>query len=317
MIARTKAALKFLWVLALFVTGALWLAKRKVRLGGKFVVLTFHRVLADEEFDDSSSLRGIRVRARTLEGFAAWANRHFEVVGSDDIPDEKPLERLRMVVTFDDGWIDTYTRAYPIAAKCGLPLTVFVCSGLAGESGPFWPERVCRLVRAGVRGDEEKIIEELKRLPEEERCTRLASLGAAGPEEDSLDRLMTWEQIRELHNAGVTIGSHTVTHQILTGISTGEAYDELAGSRRHIEDELSSPCRLIAYPNGNVTPEIRGTAAAAGYRRGFTTMPGFWQAGSDPLLIPRVNIWEGKLIGPAGRFSRAMAEYSIFWQTPK
>jgi peptidoglycan/xylan/chitin deacetylase (PgdA/CDA1 family) len=321
-IARLKAILKFIWVVALFSTGSLWLAKRRARLGGQIIVLTLHRVLDDSEFERSSSLRGIRVRARTFERFADWVSRHFEVVESDDAPAGEASTRVRMVLTFDDGWVDTYTRAHPILARHGLPFTVFVCSGLAGQAGPFWPERVCRLLRAGGRQNEEQeqIIEKLKRLPEDHRrglLDKLEATSTAVEEVDELDRLMTWDQVRWLQGSGVTIGSHTITHPILTGISARNAFDELAGSRRQIERALDTRCRAVAYPNGNVTPEIRDTAADAGYAYGFIAKAGYWNARTDPLRIPRVNVWEGKLTGPAGRFSRAMAEYSIFWLTPR
>jgi peptidoglycan/xylan/chitin deacetylase (PgdA/CDA1 family) len=318
-IVHFRAVAKFLWVVALYGSGALWLAKRRARLAGKTIVLTFHRVLDDPEFERSSSLRGIRVRARTFKSFAAWVRRNFEVLNTEDIRAAAHADRLRMVLTFDDGWIDTYTRAYPIAASYGLPFTVFVCSGLAGQAGPFWPERVRRRLRAAGQGDseQEQIIENWKRMPEEDRREQLAATATVVEEDDELDRLMTWDEVRELHASGIGIGSHTITHPILSGISAPEASNEIAGARHQIERMLGAPCRAIAYPNGNVTPGIRGMAAEAGYVVGFTTKPGYWGRRTDPLLVPRINIWEGKLTGPAGRFSRARAEYSIFWRTPK
>ena len=54
-------------------------------------------------------------------------------------------------------------------------------------------------------------------------------------------------------------------------------------------------------------------ARRAGYRYGFRNAPGIWSAVTDPLLIPRVNLWDGKLTDSRGRFSAEHLEYSIYW----
>src|SRR5690348_15308424 len=89
--------------------GLLWLAKKRMAKKG-IVVLTFHRILPDEEFADSSSLPGIIVRQRTFERFIAWASQACDIVDlgkgfpSWDISAPRP----RIALTFDDGWLDNY-----------------------------------------------------------------------------------------------------------------------------------------------------------------------------------------------------------------
>jgi hypothetical protein len=49
----------------------------------------------------------------------------------------------------------------------------------------------------------------------------------------------------------------------------------------------------------------------------FTTIPGVFAPDTNPLLIPRINIWERKVTSPAGRFSRAAFEYAVFWKAAR
>ena len=70
-----RRMLKFLRACLLRRTGLIWLAKRELRLSRAVPVLTFHRIVDDEEFAVSSSLPGILVRKRTFDNLTAWIAR--------------------------------------------------------------------------------------------------------------------------------------------------------------------------------------------------------------------------------------------------
>jgi peptidoglycan/xylan/chitin deacetylase (PgdA/CDA1 family) len=116
-----------------------------------------------------------------------------------------------------------------------------------------------------------------------------------------------------MHEAGVCFGSHTNTHPALTEMTPEDASKELAESKAAIEAELKT-CACFAYPNGDWSESVRTLVSRTGYRRAFTNSPGLWDATSDPLCVPRINLWEGSLTGASGRFSRAATEYAIFWK---
>jgi peptidoglycan/xylan/chitin deacetylase (PgdA/CDA1 family) len=324
---KLLSAVWFVRAYAVWASGLLCLAKRRAKASGGVLVLTFHRVLNDEEFDTTSSLRGIVVRQRTFEDFLHWATRNFEIVDlGKGTPDwSRPASRPRMALTFDDGWLDNYRFAAPAAERHQASMTIFVCPGLMDCAFPFWPERVHRLIRATPghsQGTVETVIDRMKDMREEERTTAIAEMADAVGDPDlpyelePLNRTMTWDQVKELHQAGVRIGSHTVTHPILNRIPPSCVAEQLWESRRQIAERLGA-CDLFAYPNGSKSLAIRQSIREAGYRAAYTTEPGFWTKDTDPFLIPRVNVWEKKLIGPTGSFSRVMAEYSLFWRTPR
>jgi peptidoglycan/xylan/chitin deacetylase (PgdA/CDA1 family) len=120
-----------------------------------------------------------------------------------------------------------------------------------------------------------------------------------------------------LRDAGVKFGSHTQSHEILTRVPPGKAYRELKESKREVEERLGDSCLLFSYPNGDWSQPVRDFVAQLGYRFAFTNQQGVWTRECDPFLIPRVNLWEGALIGPRGRFSAAAFDYVVFWRASR
>jgi peptidoglycan/xylan/chitin deacetylase (PgdA/CDA1 family) len=333
---RLKLVLRYLRALFLYRTGLLWLLQRHFVKPG-IVVLMFHRVLDDAEFYNSSSQPELLVRSSTFQDFLRWLSRRAEMVDlSEGLPRwEAKSSKLRVVITFDDGWLDNYRYAIPTAA--GVPFTIFVCPGLMDKAFPFWPERVSYLLRqaadkeaiANLVSNEtkhsraealENVIEAFKTMTPQDRTERIRLLeqrsglpefpAAAEPS----NRTMSWQDLQKIRELGATIGSHTMTHPILTCLPINAVTTELLEARQQIEAELDTPCGVLAYPNGNHNAEIRTVAAAAGYKAAFTTEPGLWTAATECFRIPRINVFEQKIIGLSGRFSPAMAGYYLFWR---
>jgi peptidoglycan/xylan/chitin deacetylase (PgdA/CDA1 family) len=90
---------------------------------------------------------------------------------------------------------------------------------------------------------------------------------------------------------------------------------ELAESKRAIEERLGSPCLHFAYPNGSWSAPVREQVVQQGYSQAFVNSPGVWTAETDPWLIPRVNLWEGSLLGITGKFSPVVFQYTAFWRS--
>ncbi|MEW6169953.1 MAG: polysaccharide deacetylase family protein [Candidatus Omnitrophota bacterium] len=82
---------------------------------------------------------------------------------------------------------------------------------------------------------------------------------------------MNWEQIKELHNAGMTIGSHGMTHRLLTELSENELYYELSQSKKILEDNLSQPVENFSIPRGFCNKRIEEAAKKIGYKAIFTS----------------------------------------------
>jgi len=318
---RLSARVAYVSVLAW--TGCLWWAKRQLRRSGAVITLAFHRVLDESSFAKTNSLQGILVKEQTFRELVAHVTRHFQPIALEDAIPGKPSQKIKVAFTFDDGWRDNYTVALPIARASGLPFTVFVCPGLSGRIEPFWPEHAYSLLRAlrKEQNDSEIVamIEGLKHLPSEERERYLASLREEAilhqvmPQPSGEDRVLSSAEIVEMAKSGVSFGSHTHTHQILTTISMESVELELAQSKLAIEKLLGRPCTTLAYPNGDWSPEIAHIAGRVGFRTAVTTQRGAWTQASDTLAIPRSYVCEAGVTGLHGGFSPAMLEYKVFW----
>jgi len=335
LLKRGRRILRAAYIWLLFCTGLLKWAKWRVARSGA-VVLTLHRVLTDSEYEAADSQRGMLVRAGSFESLLEYLQKNCNLVSLDSplAADKDARAKPRVAITFDDGWKDNFQTAFPIARKYGLPFTIFICPELIGGNGHFWTETVSSLwgaaKRAGklhvmrglsqgrMNGSVDGLIERLKQTSESDRETFISEVRAAlvrynvTPQTPDMGELLNWDEVKKMSEAGVQFGSHTNTHQILTQIPQTDAAQELTQSKRAIETQLKS-CPWLAYPNGDWSQQVRQLAFESGYRGAFANSPGVWKRTTDPFCIPRINIWEGKLVGNHGRFSRVAVEYAVFW----
>lgn len=93
-------------------------------------------------------------------------------------------------------------------------------------------------------------------------------------------------QIKEMHNAGVEFGAHTMTHPRLTRIAAARARQEIMDSKLAVEGITGSPCRGFCYPYGAVDSNIADMVRQCGFSYGVTTQDRFFQ-GQDDFLVPR------------------------------
>lgn len=327
-------------------SGLLHHAKQSVARRG-ILVLTLHRVVPDHDMDRVRSPRGMVLRASLFAQLIEYLAEHTLCISARDLGD-LPVRaaKPRILLTFDDGWVDNATVAWPMLKRAGLPMCILMTTGLAGRARPFWPERFLGIGqlarRAGIlrqvhqqlcrlsHGTPPPTLKRLELEPEAglvwmkqfstaEAVHAVAAMEAScsGVQNELIDRserLLDWGEAAQLAAEGVVFGSHTVSHALLPGLSRMERNFELSQSYQDLNRHLPGTA-LIAYPNGDADNAVAADARAAGYRFGFCNSPGVWTSDTHPLLIPRVNVSEGKLTNIYGRFSQAALEYSLFWKS--
>ena len=102
--------------------------------------------------------------------------------------------------------------------------------------------------------------------------------------------LMTLENWRTWRDAGMDIGSHTRTHADLTAISIEDAHDEIAGSKRELEERIGCEVNHFCYPYGRFKPIHQKMAASTGYISSTTTQRGRVSIGENPYSLKRALI---------------------------
>lgn len=103
---------------------------------------------------------------------------------------------------------------------------------------------------------------------------------------------MSWDQIRELHKAGVTIGSQANGHLHMASIDPEKARADLVASNEDFQRELGFVPDVIAWPYGEYSTEIQTIARDLGFRNGFGQHTGVAHSSSDPMGLPRAAMNE-------------------------
>jgi hypothetical protein len=154
----------------------------------------------------------------------------------------------------------------------------------------------------------EALIDKLKYLPMEARQAKVDEVCALIPVVPPDDLMMTSDQIRELHAAGMEIGGHTVNHPILARVEDSVAAAEIGNGKEMLEGVIHAPVRLFAYPNGkpqrDYLPQHPQIVKRFGFEAAVSTARGAATAGSDRYQLPRFTPWDRGEV----RFSLRMAQ---------
>jgi peptidoglycan/xylan/chitin deacetylase (PgdA/CDA1 family) len=228
-----------------------------------------------------------------------------------------PLPQRAVALTFDDGFRNVYTTAYPILKRYQVPATVFLVTSLIETRQPPWLERLLHALMTSCQasvsfsGKEwslstgqlraafyQTLSARLKAMEVWEKEEKLAELyqalgGQSQVPPDSPLATMNWEEIEQLARTGlVSFGSHTHTHQILSRCSLERQREELSISRDILREHLGS-ADLFAYPNGSwtdFTEDTKSLLVELGYRCGLATVPGLNLAGANLYELRRIPV---------------------------
>jgi len=334
---------RFLHVAAavtLHYSGALALRRRfrqKLFRRDEVCILGLHRVLTRPEQERSNSLEGMIILEDTYLELLEYLRKRFSVISLEDFLRGESETAVSLkppcIITFDDGWVDTYSRAFPGLKRFGLPAVAFLATGTIGTQGGFWVERVKKAWRlpemrerlesalrdhpeAGARAgmDLEGAVDWLKRIPTARRNAILELMlpaDHASSEGEEVDAMLSWGQAKEMSGGGVEIGAHTVNHPLLTYEDKAAAKEELELSKQMLESALGVEVRAFAYPNGDWNEAVRDQVAESGYRCAFTTKPAWYAHGENAYSISRVLLHEGNITAREGKFSPAMFDLTL------
>ena len=210
-------------------------------------------------------------RRRFIRQMALLARLGYRVLDLDTALDclagAQAAPARAVVLTFDDAYENFAQQALPVLQDHGFPAIVYAISGWLGRRAEWF---------------------------------------AAEPDRPIPD-LMSAQRLREVHAAGITIGSHTASHTRLHRVSRLVLRQELRDSKAALEDILGDEVRHLSYPYNSFDRATVHAAARAGYASATTCLRGLATVADHPLALPRLAIsfgdrllayWWRLLLGP-------------------
>lgn len=279
------------------------------------IILMYHRVLKS-----SSSLGcdpALFVTPSSLDMQISEISRFFEIVSLDKVLENKPGKRL-CAITFDDGWRDNYDVAYPVLKKYSAPATIFIPPNMIGKAKQYWFDEISLLsskaTKNGIAGgfisyfrtfihewSPDKLdtattcdlIAKMKNLPANELEGIVGEAYAKLSLKRSDERTtLSWDEIYEMGENGITFGPHGLNHYILPRINSETKSNEIYDSFRILKDKKVALSPFFSYPNGDWDVESLKLVKEAGYMGAVTTRLGTNTSSTDPFLMNRIGLHE-------------------------
>ena len=292
---------------------------RRLPLWRGALVLNYHRMgdASGTELDPGL----FSATAEELDAQLGQLARDFDIVPPSELVERPDARGRRVLITFDDGYRDNHELALPVLRRHGAVATFFVVPGFIDRPRLGWWDEIAWMVRqapADAIEIPEHGIDRLelsdgaarieasdvltgryKELPGDKTAAFLelvAERSGSGraPEALARDLWMTWDQVRELRDAGMVIGGHTLNHPVLGRLPRDQQAAEIDGCARRLHEELGVEMRTFSYPvglAGSYDDDTRELLRAAGTEIAFEFRGGYQRgAVTDLLAVPRAAV---------------------------
>jgi peptidoglycan/xylan/chitin deacetylase (PgdA/CDA1 family) len=289
----------------------------------RLTVLAYHRIADPKSAGQASLQSNVSSTPWNFSVQMEFLRRQFDIISLADLRawlhDGVRLPAYPALVTFDDGYRDTFDEALPVLRAKALPGVLFLATDFVAGTPFYWDVAaycfqrtklcqaelpflgLCRWRDETARLDTlERWLAAAKRLPDQDRSAASAELlrvlAVSVPDDAFADLHLSWDQVRALQRGGIAIGAHTKTHAILTRISLTDAATEINHSKKLIEAQTGVSVDAFAYPNGgpgDFHDAHQSLLRRSGIELGFTLIKGPQSLRAirrNPLMIRRIFI---------------------------
>lgn len=272
-------------------------------------ILLYHGVVQTPRHDISLG----PISADSFEKQIKYIKENFDVVTQDEMfqmyRENYEPKKHTVAITFDDGYLNNYTVAFPIMKKYKIPSTIYILSQCLEDNERLtWSDYIdfikdkLELRNLSSLPLTIKTIDALKNyikgLTIEQRNVLFAALHKQADvklsplyQEPEHWKLMNASQIKELANSGlVEIGAHSHNHPNLGRIDIQEAKKEMKTSKDLLESVTNKEVYSIAFPDGCYTQEVKQTAIDLGYRNLLAVDYRLSEDNADKTILSRYCI---------------------------
>jgi peptidoglycan/xylan/chitin deacetylase (PgdA/CDA1 family) len=263
---------------------------------------------------------------KSFEQQIRYLTTHFRVMHLEDAfaerapaPGAKPI----VCITFDDGFANNASVAFPVLQQFGAPATIFLVTDLVDSDATVWFARLHQAITSTARRDIEfcgvrldltdaaarqaassQLQAMLKEMPVAQLEAGLRSIEVAlgadpdsGIEATSPYRMLDSASIQSMQRSGlVRFGGHTCRHTIMSRLAPDEMIGDVARCKAEIERIVDAPCRTFAYPNGRAVDfndDAQNALRSAGVALAVTTIAGPNFTSTNPLRLRRYGVGSG------------------------
>lgn len=277
------------------------------------VILLYHSV--PRKSDDDSIDSGV------FEEHISFIKQRFQVVSAAGLFEPREIDhKMKVMLTFDDGFQNHAETVAPILTKYNVPGTFFVCSRHSVPGKYLWfnyLRALCKyfprktLTFRGTTLDMSldtrdrsitKLSDYLLNLKPhpgamyqaiEEELPRLEDFVDAETLRDSYAGASAQEVRQLAANPLFSVGAHTVDHPFLPKCDSSEVNRQFTENKKWIETATSRPCNSIAYPSGAYDSGVLEQARGAGFAYGHAVIPVLKR--DVQYELPRLGIYSKSL----------------------
>ena len=239
-------------------------------------ILAYHRVLEKKSgflFDEGV----ISVSPALFEKEIKFCKEYFSPISfgylKECMEKKKPLPPNPLIVTFDDGYIDNYTNAFPVLQKFEVPATIFLTADYINTDQLFWWDEVSYYMKAQGKSepDIKNLLRSLKLITDDKRIEAVEDIKKSnkGVSQFSERQALNWEEVKAMSRAGIEFGSHTMSHPVLSKVEDKHELEyEIRQSKKIIEEKIEKEVIVFSYPIGggdSFSSDIKKEVKDAGY----------------------------------------------------
>jgi len=232
-----------------------------------------------------------------------------------DIFSNKKQTKKIIVLTFDDGFRNVVTNAYPIMKRFNAKGCFYLISSLIGGNELLWTDYIETIVRNSKRGKFQFVFKgitvsydlntkesyqhtmkdikcKLRSISDRQRKEHIKQFNDIKIDDVPKEFIFSnWDDIKNLDPAILEVGSHTKNHpNCINLVSNDEFIDEIRDSKVKIEQMVGHEINHFCYPAGSYNDEVIKNVKKYGYKSAVTIDDGFNDQNTDLYKLKRILI---------------------------